>query len=344
VLHVLLAALVVTAPPSVALATKPAATMGAPWTASLVVRGTSPPVVTARSGGRSLTARARAAGRRYRVRFVFPEAGTWTLTARAGRRTFALGSVRVSPRPLTLDRAASIIADGDTLLVVETGRDRVLRIDPRTGRTSVVARGLTSPFGIARAPDGTLFVSDEAVLWRVDPATGAKEVHARVESGVGLGPVAVDARGRVYVATTARDVRSFDAAVRPEVVMPDVAIAHGLAFAGDGALLVSDSGRDRLLRYDPVTAATTVFATGLGGPGGLAVAPDGSVFVCEFGQGAQRVSRIDPSGAKAIVSEGLALPIGVAIAADGAVYVDDSSGAIYRLGPAGRTRVRLFAP
>ena len=301
-------------------------------------------MVAARSGERSLTTRAQRAGRRYRARFVFPQPGSWKLTARARGRTFALGSVRVSPRALTLDRAASLIADGDTLLVVETGRHRVLRVDPGTGRTSVVARGMTSPFGIGRSPDGILYVSDAAVLWRVNAVTGAKEVHARVEAGVELGPVAVDAQGRIYVATSGRDVRRFDAEGRAEVVMPDVAVAHGLAFANDGSLLVSDTGRDRVLRYDPATGAARVFATGLGGPGGIVEALDGSVYVCEFGPGAQRVARIEPSGARTAVSEGLVLPIGVAIASNGIVYVDDSTGAIYRLGPAGRTRVRLFAP
>jgi sugar lactone lactonase YvrE len=344
VLRVLLAALALATPPSVTLATKPAATVGVPWTAALVVRGTSAPVVTARSGTASISARSRAAGRRHRVRLVFPQAGTWTLTARAGRRTFALGSVRVSNRPLTLDRAAQMIVDGDTLLVVETGRGRVLRVDPRTGRTSVFTRGLTAPFGIARSPDGNVFVSDGTVLWRVESATGVKQVHARIEAGVDLGPVAVDAQGRVYVATSARDVRRFDAAGRAEIVMPDVAVAHGLVFAHDGALLVSDTERDRLLRYEPATGASSVFATGLRGPGGLDVAQDGSVYVCEFGSGAQRVSRIDPSGTTSIAAQGFVLPIAVATARDGAIYVDDSTGRIYRLVAGGPLRVRLFAP
>jgi streptogramin lyase len=344
VLRVLLAAFVLAAPPWVALATKPAATVGVPWTASLVVRGTSAPVVTARRGARSISARARAAGRRYRVRLVFPQAGAWTLTARSGRRTFALGTVQVSPRTLTLDRAAALVADGDGLLVVETGRDRVLRVDLTSGRTSVVASGMSAPFGLAQAGDGTLFVSDESVLWRVDASTGSKQVHARIEPDVDMGPLAIDATGRVYVATAASDVRRIDSAGRIETVMTDVAVAHGLAFDHDGTLLVADTGRDRLLRYDPATGARSVFGPALFGPAGIEVATDGSVYVCEFGPGAQRVSRIDPSGTSAATWDAFVLPIDVAVARDGAVYADDSTGAIYRLAANGRSRLRLLAP
>jgi sugar lactone lactonase YvrE len=343
VLRVLLAALALAVPPSVTFASKPAATAGVPWTASLIVRGASAPVVTARSGTRSVSARARLAGRRFRVRLVFPQAGTWTLTARAGRRTFPLGTVRVAPRPLTLDRAAALVAGGDGLLVVETGRGRVLRVDPASGRTSVVAGGMSSPFGIARAPDGTVYVSDETVLWRVDPSRRTKQVHARIEAETDMGPLAIDAQGRVYVATERNDVRRIDAAGRVEVVMTDVAVAHGLAFDRDDVLLVADTGRDRMLRYDPRTGTRSVFGPPLFGAAGIDVAPDGSVYVCEFGSGAQRVTRLDPSGARVGTWEAFVLPIDVVVA-DGAVYADDSTGAIYRLGAGTRTRLRLFAP
>ena len=343
-LRVVLALVALAAPPSVTFATKPPATAGVPWTASLIVRGTSAPVVTARSASRSISARARPVGRRFRVRLVFPQPGTWTLSARSGRRTFALGTVNVSPRLLVLDRAAAMAADGDGLLVVETGGGRVLTVDPATGRTSIAADGLSSPFGIAVAGDGTVYVSDGSVLWRVDPATRSKQVHARIEAETDLGPLAIDAQGRIYVATEARDVRRVDAGGRVEVVMRDVAVAHGLAFDRDGTLLVADTGNDRMLRYDPTTGVRTVFGPTLFGPGGIDVANDGSVYVCEFGPGAQRVSRISTAGATGATWEPFVLPIDVVVAADGAVYADDSTGAIYRLGAGTRTRLRLFAP
>ena len=175
----------------------------------------------------------------------------------------------------------------------------------RRSRPDVTLRNRTSS-------DGTLFVSDEAVLWRVDAATGAKEVprarRVRCRARPGRGRRA----RRVYVATTARDVRRFDPAGRAEVVMPDVAVAHGSRSRAT-ALLVSDTGRD---------ASSDTTRPGAS-PSSRQASEDRAVpshptapSSCASSSGRAARSRIDPSGAKAIVSR-IGWPIGVAIAADG---------------------------
>ena len=141
----------VATPPSVTVAAKPPATADRPWTATLVVRGASAVVLTARNGSTTLTARARRVrATRHSVRLTFPRAGPWTLVARAGGRTFRLGSVVVAAAELQLRRVSTLAREADgSLLLVEQERRRVLRVDPTTGRTSVVVSGLSNPFGVA---------------------------------------------------------------------------------------------------------------------------------------------------------------------------------------------------
>ena len=86
----------------------------------------------------------RVSGRRgsYRARLVFPTAGLWRLTARAGGTTSRLGSVRVRrapAKPLVFSQPTSIDLQPDgTLLLVENNPGRVLHVTPASGRVRVV--------------------------------------------------------------------------------------------------------------------------------------------------------------------------------------------------------------
>src|SRR5262249_27775736 len=129
---------------------------GSGWTLKLAVRPVSysgagaVPAAGARmltapaAGGRRAESRAlRLCGRgSYRARFVFPSAGRWTLTARAGSSTSRLGSVQVRPvppEPLDFTEPTSIeLEPSGTLLLVENNPGRLLRVDPATGRVTVV--------------------------------------------------------------------------------------------------------------------------------------------------------------------------------------------------------------
>jgi sugar lactone lactonase YvrE len=78
-----------------------------------------------------------------------------------------------------LDRPQGIAAEGPELLVVETGRKQLLRIDPRDGAVTVIARDL--PVGLANVPDtlagvavgagGTIYVTSdvENSIWKLRP-------------------------------------------------------------------------------------------------------------------------------------------------------------------------------
>jgi hypothetical protein len=86
----------------VALVARPPLKAKQPWGLTLVVTQDGKPIARqprlhATLGGMKRSFRSEATGRRgyYRVRVVLPKAGRWTLAAQVGRRTEALGRIRV---------------------------------------------------------------------------------------------------------------------------------------------------------------------------------------------------------------------------------------------------------
>ncbi|MGD9904731.1 MAG: gluconolaconase [Vicinamibacterales bacterium] len=89
-----------------------------------------------------------------------------------------------------------------------------------------------------------------------------------------------------------------------------------------------------------IDGAREAFVDGLVNATGLAVAPDGSLYVSSRHDGT--VYRIDDTGhARAVVGE-LGVPTGLAFAPDGSLFVGDRTGTIHRVTEAG-SRVETFA-
>jgi hypothetical protein len=177
---------------------------GTAWTLKLAVRPASyeGAVAVTAAGPRRLTARATGGHGSYRARFVFPSAGRWTLTARAGASTSRLGSVQVRPappQPLEFTEPTSIeVEPSGTLLLVENNPGRLLRLDPATGRVTVVVASSLRPYSVVHAPSGVIFFSGDGQLHRID-ASGA--VATVASAGTDIGPIAVAPNGDVYYAT-----------------------------------------------------------------------------------------------------------------------------------------------
>jgi sugar lactone lactonase YvrE len=359
----LLALVLVAAPPSVALSSRPAATVGQQWRSTVVVRNAAPAsvAVTATSSTRTIGARARRVSRgRYAVRFVFPAAGRWTLTARFGGRRYPLGAVTANAPQYRFNRPNTMIAEPDgSLLLAEGGRQHVMRIDPATGRTTVVARGFGNPFGIARLPDGDLVVSSNDSIFRVDAQSGQRETLATYPSPIEVGPLAVDSTGLVYVATTDHRITRINPATKAvEVVAgtgasgatgdggPALAatmtVPHGLLLESDTSLLIADN--DRIRRVDLRAGLITTLASGVSGVAMLARAADGSLLASEL-RGTD-VVRVAADGSKTTAAHLAVNPWSIAVTPDGTLSVIDSLGAtLNRVAPNGRvTRVRIVAP
>ncbi|HLE56490.1 MAG TPA: hypothetical protein VJB15_05350, partial [Rhodothermia bacterium] len=100
---------------------------------------------------------------------------------------------------------------------------------------------------------------------------------------------------------------------------------------------VAETGAGRLVRVDPSTGAKTELATGLAQPEGIAVTPDGGIVVVEVG--AKRLTRIEASGASAVIaadlpvglSNGPSLYRGVAASASAIYLSSDVDNAVYKL-------------
>jgi sugar lactone lactonase YvrE len=116
--------------------------------------------------------------------------------------------------------------------------------------------------------------------------------------------------------------------------------------AGPGAVYVTELATGAVVRINLANGAKNVVASGLKGPEGIDVAPDGRLIVAEVGL--RRVVAIDPKdGAITPLAGNLAIgiasfqggppayvPTGVAVGKSGAIYVtSDVRNAIYKLTP-----------
>jgi hypothetical protein len=308
---------------------------GQRWVARLTVRPAARPILLATSGARRVSVRVQSNGRgRYTATLRLPAAGMWRLAAVVRGRPLPLGRVRVlASYPLALP--AQILAlDKRSLLVVERqGRNRILRVDPATGRFSVAATRIPSPWGLARDTNGRVLVSGES---------GIYDLGGRKVADVAASPIAAAAGGDVYFAEQTRVGRVGRGGV--ETLSNGLAAPHALVLDRDGSVIVSDTGNGRLVRIDPVTRATTVIASGLQSPMGAIEAANGDLLVVEFDTG--RLLRV---GDGRVLARSLRKPYALAQSASGSIYVVESgdvgrpSGGIARVSEDGSiVRLRLL--
>jgi len=327
---------------------RPAAVVGKAWKVRLAVRPASfrGTVRITAAGPRRTRVGATATPGSYRARLVFPRAGRWTLTARAGGSVSRLGSVRVRPAPpvpLAFTEPTTIdLEPAGTLLLVENNPGRVLRVNPRTGRVAVLVSSMSGPYAVVRAPSGSVFVSSGNLLRRLD-AAGTPTTVAQADTDIG--PVAAASNGDLYYATNTRVFR-LAGGVGPPIhiagtgveggggdggpaVNAQIEQPHGLVIAADGALLVSDTGNERIRRIDLGSGIITTLAQ-VGTPDGIDVGPAGTISVVD--SRVRRIVRLSASGARiGFFGPVFGLPYDVEATADGGAYLLEA-------GPLGRLR------
>ena len=220
------------------------------------------------------------------------------------------------PAAVPLVEVYRVVAEpSGTLLVADGGKGggRVVRVDPATGRRTLVAGTGGRSFAGAGGP------ARRASLGRV--------------TDVALGP-----GGSIYAIASKRVARiGRDGRLK---VLARFRAALGLAVSPRGIVYVTDDEGGRVLRLDPAMRRTTTIATGLQQPIGVALERSGAIVVAS-GHDGGRVERIQAGGRRETVLGGLALAAFVTALPDGSLLVvdhvrHDARGRILRVAPDGR--------
>lgn len=210
----------------------------------------------------------------------------------------------------------AIFDGGGNLLFCDVSGHRVLRLTPDKRLSTVVTRDALSPSGLAFHPDGRLFIatmdlpSHRGAILEVDPDGSDLQPIIPAVAGYLPNDLVVDAHGGFYFtdfkggATEPKGgvyYASPDfATVKP--VLPNLAMANGVALSPDGKRLwATEFGRNLLHRID-LADATTIAPIGLAvvyhfvgpAPDSMRVDADGNVYVSIYGQGRDMV--FNPQG------------------------------------------------
>lgn len=198
----------------------------------------------------------------------------------------------------------------DGLIYVPSHNGEILRIGT-DGSVELFAQTDGRPLGLEFAPDGTLYVADAyRGLLAIDQLGKVTFLTNQVEDGSPVlyaDDVDIAADGSIYFS---------DASTRFG------AEANGGTLAASVLDLVEHSASGRILKFDPVSGKTTVFAAGLNFANGVAINDESTaVFVVETG--AYRVWRFPMDGGEGrVILDNLpGFPDNINPASDGTFWV-----------------------
>jgi sugar lactone lactonase YvrE len=296
-------------PPKVRAVSLPAsAIVGAPWRATVSVQPPSRATLVARGPA---TVRAPLAPTRKRGVYTatarFPVAGAWTVSVSVGRRTVRLGRVEVDVArdPLLLDPFTIAVERAGTLLVGQLRQGTLVRLSPGPPATTVVDRTVAN---LTVSPQGVVYALADNALYRLEGGSlvrvaGTGEFRHAGDGGPalaasfdGVTSAAVDAAGNVYVA----EYESWIRKVATDGTISTIAGTGVEGYSGDGG---------------PASAAT------FNRPHGLAMGPDGALYVGDTLNG--RIRRIDLSTGRVSAVSEVGIVVSLTVASDGTVYAAD---------------------
>jgi sugar lactone lactonase YvrE len=247
-----------------------------------------------------------------------------------------------------------LIANQGTNQILERTSDGTLHVVVGIGRAGYGGDGgpaseaeLNTPGGIAVAPDGTIYVADTSNnrVRAISPSGTITTVAGNGQFGIGpSGQPAVDAKiaqplavalgpeGQLYVADSSGiQMVSTDGILTTVAISgPAVGTISPAALAVDGAgnLYVADSSSKQLVELSPGGQVLQVWVAYVT-EGGLAIAPDGSVLVADYGRFAidsvvnNRLTPIVTFSLDSLAGlTGVFRPSGVAVTSGGQIYAD----------------------
>ncbi len=227
--------------------------------------------------------------------------------------------------PLRSPRGAVADAEGN-VYVANSGSGQILRVAPG-GAIEVVATIPVNAAGdVARAPDGTLWVSEwnAARLWRIE-TSGVRTQYTSTALQRIRG-IALEDDGSLLMAGEFSAAAGLD--YRLVRRAPDdsetVLWANGLAepssvvLRPDGVAIVSNR-RDNTLSRVLASGQVEPYLSGFNRPGAMALAADGSLFVSNTGD--HSVIRVAPDGTREVYASGLSEPGELALAPNGDLFI-----------------------
>ncbi len=252
------------------------------------------------------------------------EAASGALTridVQTGAKT-SFASVRPGIDNFAFDPAGRLFVshfiDGGVAEIERSGREKIL-----------VAAGLLGPFGLAAGTDGAVYVADgmSLAVHKPDGTLSARPGFLVDHSFPGFARgVAVGSNAACYLSTTSGTVAAFQMGAETRILASDLNLPTGLAVAGDGGILVCETGAGCLLRIGADGKLTTL-ARGLAGPIAVVAMPNGSYFVSESISG--RVVHVQ-GGSVTPVLTGLCEPHGLALYGDDLFILDRAAKALVR--------------
>ena len=259
-------------------------------------------------------------------------------------------SVRVAPNSVAgigvhsnrVDAAVAVgaqptaIAYGDGSLWVANADDQTIsRVDPRNLQTLRTLPLKQTPTGVT-ATDGAVWtvtsnpVADFVSVERIDPQFNTIGQPVRLGNVDPATPAAIASDGsHVWVAPFSGELTSLSAATGAITKRIDPGSAPASLAAGQGAVWITDSEADNVVRVDPMGLTNTIDVGHQ--PTGIAVGADG-VWVADTGD--NTVVRIDPETQAVTTTIHVGNePRGVAVGA-GSVWVANSGdGTVSRIDP-----------
>lgn len=256
----------------------------------------------------------------------------------------ALVNTLASSDTLDTPNGVAACADGSVLITDAHG---VWKASPTDGSITPWAEnsGFVAPYGITVARDGSVWVTDEkahcffhfTAEGRLLSRYGAQDGPDMLDTPTGLALdrdeniVAVDQKHRRLVRydPNGRFLDEITAWTGMDGLPESFSRPARVVVDEEGNLLVSDTTKRAVL----VFSREGSFLRGIGGPEtdgeglkqpwGLALGPDGRIYVAEMG--GSRISVFQPDGTpeRTLMRDGLSTPAGVAVGPDGSVYVAD---------------------
>ena len=216
------------------------------------------------------------------------------------------------------------IHPGD-ILVVDTGGQSLVDINPTTGAVNFAVTGFVNPQGVAIDPQGNIYVSDlgtatgDATIDKVNPTTQTFTVFSG--NGTGSGPgldrpfqLASDGKGNLYVADAQAalantEVIKIDANGNRTIFSGNGACAgdpfgslRGLTFDKSGNVIVSAPFTPALFRVDGAGTRTLLSTAGvINTPEGLATDKSGRIVTIDGNLNTPAVYYVDPANGHASV-------------------------------------------